>query len=439
MQFEELSRFNPWWTTGEVRESLLEHYHRRLYYDLWKNLTRRQSLLIWGMRRTGKTVMVYQMIGKLLRSSTKIDRKSILYFSFDEAVSSDLNDVLETYQKLVLNATFEAEEDKKGRKRRTYIFFDEIQKAKDWENKIKVYYDLYPSIKFILTGSASVALRRRSKESLSGRIMDFHLEPLSFEEFLELRGKDVNTIKKNSRLWDREITPLFYKYLKYGSFPEISNESDEVYAQNYIQSNVIERILYKDIPQEFGLKDIELLRSLIYIIARNPGSIINYSELSKDLARDQRTISNYIEYLEYGLLVKLIYNYRGSPLASARKLRKAYLGTPNLAFAFGDTNIAAVLPRLLENLVLIKTGAKFFYRNSFEVDFIIIGKSNDKLTGIEVKKSRADSRQLKLFSEHFKRKVDHTLLVTAEREEPTLRDNGEQKSSSVPMWEFLLS
>ncbi len=419
MQLEELSRFNSWWTMGRVRASLVEKYRRKLYQNLSKNLKRRQALLIWGMRRVGKTVLALQLIDDLLK--TGVDPRLILYFSFDEA-SSDVRDVLETYQKQVLEATFEATEDT------VYVFFDEVQKVKDWESKIKVYYDLYPRIKFVLMGSASVALRKGSKESLAGRIAAFLLEPLSFEEFLELSGKDVGAIGKNPKLWDRDMAPLLNKYLKFGSFPELVGEEDEEYARNYILNNVVERVVYRDIPQEFGLRDVELLRSLLYVLARNPGAVVNYRELSKNLGRDQRTVSNYMEYLEYGLLVRLVYNYRGSPLASARKMKKAYLGTPNIALAFGPLP-SGITSKLLENLVLMKTGARFFYRNSFEVDFVLV--NDGALTGIEVKESESDVRQLKLFSKHFPRRVAKAILVTAER-------GTAEGAEVVPLWEFLL-
>ncbi|MDG6928546.1 MAG: ATP-binding protein [Nitrososphaerota archaeon] len=419
MELEELSRFNSWWTTGLVREAVLEKYKRKLYDELKKNLGRRQALLVWGMRRVGKTVLALQLIDDLLKGG--VNPRFIVYFSFDEA-PSDVRDVLETYQKLVLNTTFEAIDGT------IYVFLDEIQKVQDWESKIKVYYDLYPRVKFVLTGSAAVALRKRSRESLAGRIVAFLLEPLSFEEFLELSGKEVGAVRKNPGLWDREMTGLLYRYMRCGSFPELVGEDDEEFARNYVLGNVIERVVYRDVPQEFGLRDVELLRSLLYLVARNPGAVVNYRELSKNLGRDQRTISNYMEYLEYGLLVRLVHNYRGSPLASARKMKKAYLGTPNLAFAFGQPD-SHVAPKLLENLVLVKTDAKFFYRNNFEVDFVLVHEGN--LIGIEVKEDESDIRQLKLFLKHFPGKVVKAVLVAAGRE--TI-----EGVEVVPAWEFLL-
>lgn len=415
----DLEQFNPWWKTGNVKDSWLEPYKRHIYSDIKKYTDKRQVILIWGLRRTGKTTIMFQLIQDLL---TCTDNKHIFYFSFDEIVF-DFKDILESYQQTVLGSSFDDAEGK------IYIFLDEIQKVDDWENKIKVYYDLYPNIKFVISGSASVSLRRKSTESLAGRIMDFQMKLLSFEEFIEMNGRDMKKIRENPDLWKRELIPLFYRYLKYGMFPELYNENDEDFAKKYILNNVIERVIYKDLPDEFEIKDVELLKTLVYIICKKPGMIVNYKEIGKDLGKDQRTIANYFEYLEFGLLIKYVYNYRGSPIASRRKMKKAYLYTPNLAFAFNQ-DMDSILPYMLENIVASHTDARFFYRNSFEIDFII--PDNDKQDIIEVKKSRKSIKQVKKYQEKFGDKVRRSMIVTLE-EEGTVDD-----IPVIPAWKFLL-
>lgn len=414
-----LEQFNPWWKTGNVKDSWLEPYKRHIYSDIEKYTGKRQVILIWGLRRTGKTTIMFQLIQDLLSYT---DNKHIFYFSFDEIVF-DFKEILESYQQTVLGSSFDDAEGK------IYIFLDEIQKVDDWENKIKVYYDLYPNIKFFISGSASVSLRRKSTESLAGRIMDFQMKLLSFEEFIEMNGRDMKKIREKPDLWKRELIPLFYRYLKYGMFPELCAENDEDFARKYILNNVIERVIYKDLPDEFEIKDVELLKTLVYIICKKPGMIVNYREIGKDLGKDQRTIANYFEYLEFGLLIKYVFNYRGSPIASRRKMKKAYLYTPNLAFAFNQ-DIDPILPYMLENIVASHTDARFFYRNSFEIDFII--PDNDKQDIIEVKKSRKSIKQVKKYQEKFGDKVGRSMIVTLE-EEGTVDD-----IPVTPAWKFLL-
>lgn len=419
ISIEDFERFNPWWKTGAVRTEWLKEYKRHAYFEIKKYAEKRQILLIWGLRRVGKTTVLYQVISDILK---KTNKKQVFYFSFDE-IAFDLKDVLEGYQKLILNKTFDET------KEQVHIFLDEIQKVHDWENKLKVYYDLYPNVKFFISGSASVSLRKRSKESLAGRILDFLIKPLSFGEFLEMNGKDLVKIRESPDLWKRDVLPLFHRYIKYGMFPELAGEEDGEFARNYILNNVIDRIIYKDLPEEFEIKDTELLKTLVYILCKNPGAIVNYKAIAKNLGRDQRTIANYFEYLEFGLVVNFVFNYRGSPIASARKLKKAYFSTPNIIFAFNQES-DRLLPYMLENLIACETGAKFFYRNGFEVDFIL--PENGKLDAIEVKKTEKDIKQIRKLREKFAGKVRNTVIVDMEKEGKT--DN----IPIIPIWKFLL-
>lgn len=414
-----LEQFNPWWKTGRVKDTWLRPYKRKLYFEIVRYIEKRQIILIWGLRRVGKTTTMFQIIEDLLAN---INKKNIFYFSFDE-IAFDFNDVLESYKKYILGSSFDEAKEK------IYIFLDEIQKVDDWENKIKIFYDIYPNIKFFISGSASVNLRRKSTESLAGRIMDFQMKLLSFDEFIEMKHKDIKQIREYPDLWRDELVSLFYRYIKYGMFPELYDEEDEEFARNYILNNVIERVIYKDLPEEFEIKDVELLKTLVYIIAKKPGMIVNYKEIAKDLGRDQRTIANYFEYLEFGLLIRFVFNYRGSPIASRRKLKKVYFYTPNIAFAFNQ-NIEPVLPFMLENIVASQTDAKYFYRNGFEVDFII--PDGNKLDVIEVKKNKKCVKQIKKFNKKFSSKVRRSIIVTIE--EDAIID----EIPIVPIWKFLL-
>ncbi len=415
MRIEDITKFNPWWTTGKVPSDLALEYKRKVFHAVMDTLERRQSTLIYGLRRTGKTTIMYQIIERLLADGVK--KEAIIYFSFDE-IPFDLKDVLETYQKVVLKKNFDELDN------RLYIFFDEVQKVKDWESKIKVYYDLYPKIKFFLSGSASVAIERKARESLAGRIISIKVEPLDFIEFLELNNLDVAPIKQQPDMWKREIMPLFYRYLMYGTFPELSREEDASFARRYITDTVIDRVIYKDIASEFAVKDVELLKHLVLLVSSKPGMLVNFKELAKNFARDERTIANYFEYLEYAMVIKFVFNYRGSPLASLRKSKKVYLTTPNLAYALQPES-SQLIPLLLENLIAMVKDAKYFYRNSFEVDFIF----PELKMGIEVKKGVGEEKQLRKLRE----RLGFSGIVI------TLEDESEGEFKHLPAWKLLIA
>ncbi|MDI6708348.1 MAG: ATP-binding protein [Candidatus Thermoplasmatota archaeon] len=267
---------------------------------------------------------------------------------------------------------------------------DEIQKAKDLQNKLKIYYDIYPELKFFISGSASVSLQKKSKESLAGRIYDFILPQLSFDEFLDLKGMKVELEKVE--LYRDKILPHFFDYLRKGGFPEITHQEDDEKIKSYIKNNVIERIIYRDLPVEFGLKDIELLNILIKMVAESPGMVLNYDSLSRDLKRSKTTIINYISYLEYALILRLVYNYRKGFVSSSRKLRKIYLTNVSISFALvPHFYTEKFLEKVVENLVINKFNVKNYYRNNYEIDAVI--KTSKGILPVEVKYGKIEAKK----------------------------------------------
>ena len=416
MDVSDIEKFNDWWITGKVRPALLKNFKRETYHEINKYMENRLMILLYGLRRMGKTTIMYQLIDELLN---KTDSKNILYFSFDDT-NYDLDDIMEIYQNKVINKSFNNTGEK------IYIFLDEVQKLKDFENKIKIYYDLYPDIKFILSRSASISIRKRSNESLAGRIMSFYIEPLSFAEFLEMNNFNIEEIKHNYNLYKNEIMPMIDVYSKYGSFPELALNRNDDYARKYIKETVIDRIIYKDIVEEFNVNDLTLLRSLINVIANKPGIMLNFRSISENLGKDQRTISNYFEYLEYSFLIKIIYNYRENISITMRKLKKCYPITPNIVFALSD-KFNDLYPYIIENLVLMKIKTDYFYRNNYEVDFIEV--HDEKIKAIEIKKTDREMKQLKLFTKKYENV--EPLMVTYDKEKHGDID-------VMPLWVFLL-
>jgi predicted AAA+ superfamily ATPase len=421
MEIRNLVKFNEWWTTNEVKPSLLKEYKRPLFFNIKKYIKDRQILLITGLRRVGKTTLMYQLIQHLL--DEKVKSLHIVYFSFDEEIV-DLDDLIKTYEEKVLK--------KKIQNEKIYIFLDEIQKLENWQNKIKIFYDLYPNIKFIISGSASVQISKKAKESLAGRIFDFLLEPLTFREFLE--WKNIKIDKKRLEIFQKDMIPLFYDYLRKGGFPEIIDEEDDEKIKNYIKNNVIERIIYRDLPEEFGIKDYELLKTLIEMIANQPGMVVNYDALSRNLKKNKKTIIDYFFYLQYALLIKMIANYRENFLVSSRKMRKAYIANTAISFTLvPDFYSDSFLEKIAENFAVIETEAKNYYRNKYEVDVILkIGK---EILPVEVKYGKAEINSMLKFLSEFKLKK--AIILTKDVfDKKTLN---KKKILLLPLWVFSLT
>jgi len=423
MDISELFRFNEWWDAGKVSERYLAKYHRPLFYKLLDFLPDRQALIVSGLRRIGKTTMLYQFIQRILEQGT--DARRVLYFSFDEA-AFDLKDVLETYRREVLRAEFRDAG-------RIFVFFDEVQKVEDWENKIKVYYDLNPNVKFFLSGSASLLLSGGAKESLAGRAYEFVMPPFKFREFLELK----NAVPQfdDIRMLNEKILVHFLDFLRKAGFPELADEGDDYKIRDYVRLSVVDRIIYRDIPSRFGRVDVDLLRGLSELFFRNPGFILNFDKLSKDLKRDKKTIMNYAHYLEFSLLIRLVPNFRISALAASRKARKVYPAATSIAFSFSGDLGGQALGRALETIFCCEAEAAHYYRKgNREIDFLLLGEN--KIVPVEIKTEASEGDVHSFASLLGKLGLRKGLLLTLGRFDTFSR--GDVAVLVVPVWVFLV-
>jgi predicted AAA+ superfamily ATPase len=131
-----LNQFNPWWQGHQVPASLLGKL-RQILPTVYPSLTLRQMTFITGLRRAGKTTLIFQLINRLMREN-RVPPYQVLYFSFDET-RYRLDEILDFYQVNILQNDLRAAD-------RIYIFFDEIQKLSQWPEQVKILYDLYGTV-----------------------------------------------------------------------------------------------------------------------------------------------------------------------------------------------------------------------------------------------------------------------------------------------------
>lgn len=428
-----LITFNRWWDTGRVEKIYLKSYRRSLFSTLNKFLDVRQILLIYGLRRAGKTTLIYQLIEHLLKN--KVNKKSILYFSFDEKTAS-LRELFNNYSELVLEKDILKE-------KKIYVFLDEIQKLDDWQNQLKIFYDLYPNVKFIVSGSASLVISKGAKESLAGRIYEFILPLLNFSEYLNLLGEKIESIKnifnfnqlREIYLKKERVFPLFFSCLKKGGFIEIARENDDFKIREYSKS-ILEKVIFSDIPSNFKIREPQILKIILELIASNPGFLLDYSKLAETLNKDQRVIANYVSYLKYSLLVKILYNYSKSKFASERKLKKIYLGSSNFIYQlqlerFKDPQF---LGKVIENLIISNSSNEFFWRErQNEIDLIL-----EEDIPLEIKyKERIQKDELRgviRFSEKFASRK--AIILT--KDKLNKEKIGNLSIFYIPVWIYLL-
>lgn len=150
--------YNPWWTTGHVPKNLSKPIRRSAFFDVSKMLlhkTLRRIVFLSGARRVGKTTLAYQCIADLLTKG--VSQRNILYVSFDHPLLKffTMSDAVTLFMETIAGNT---EDD-------IYLFFDEIQYAKDWDTWLKTLYDQSPNYRIMVTGSASPLVEAKGIES----------------------------------------------------------------------------------------------------------------------------------------------------------------------------------------------------------------------------------------------------------------------------------
>ncbi len=408
---------NPWWEGEIISEELAKQYKRTFFDKIQEFKKYRQIIILTGLRRVGKTTLIYQTI-KYLLSGT--EPKRIFYFSFDKEID-DLVDLFENYKELT-GVDY--------KKEKIFVFFDEITKFKKWAGELKLIYDSSPNIKFCISSSSSINLEEEAIKNLAGRYFIINITPLWFKEFLELAGKQK--LVENHRLYSGEIKKEFFSYLL-KSFPEIVNWDNELIIKDYLKTTIIDKIIKSDIPERFSNINKELLYGLIELFYKEPGFYLDYDNLSKNLRISKNTLYKHIFYLEFCYLIRIVKNFRPSTLSTSRKLQRVYPYWWNLAYCYGGNN-----DKILESFVLSAIDGKYYWRHlEKEIDFLKIEGRN--ILPIEVKnREKVETRDLntlKLFMNKYKIKKS-LLLYLGDKE---IREFDGKKIEFVSFWSWLLA
>jgi len=328
---------NPWWQPPHQVASIFREWTPRPYLDLFYPLVAksrvRRAVVLMGPRRVGKTVLIHHAIDRLLGEG--VEPTSILYVTVDHPLYNGLS--LEEILALFSEATGIDLQTTSG-----YVFFDEIQYLRDWEVHLKALVDTYPDLRIVASGSAAAALRLKSHESGAGRFTNFLLPPLTFFEYLELLGEADLVSSENRGEADEpravDIAALnerFVHYLNFGGYPEVVL-SDEIQADpgRFIKSDIIDKVLLRDLPSLYGIQDIQELNSLFTTLAYNTAGEVSLEELSKRSGVAKNTLKRYIEYLEAAFLVRVVHRVDRDGRRFKRAVKfKVYLTNPSIRAA----------------------------------------------------------------------------------------------------------
>jgi hypothetical protein len=401
---ERLRYENPWWISKQIPE-VYRVMVKRLYFDLFypyvKEKNIRRALVLMGPRRVGKTVMLFHSIDELLIEG--VNPQQIFFVGIDNPIYVHLG--LEDILKLCKDSL------SKTNLNGCYVFFDEIQYLKDWERHLKVLVDSYPETKFIVSGSAAAALKWHSTESGAGRFTDFMLPPLTFQEYIHL--KKMNHLIYNGNIdygessipycLTHDIKALnkeFVHYLNFGGYPEVVlSEKIQSDMGRYVKNDIVDKVLLRDLPSLYGIKDVQELNRFFTYIAYNTGNEFSYETMSRESGIQKDTLKKYLEYLEAAFLIKVLNKID----VNAKRLKrvtsfKVYLTNPSLRTALfspiaetdsemGNMVETAILSQWMHREKLDLTYARWKDgRSEGEVDLVLVDDKKYKpVWGVEIK------------------------------------------------------
>ncbi len=259
---------NPHWDGSLYKEGV----PRDVMSKIHRGLALPHILSIVGVRRSGKSTLIRQIINDLLKEKG-IKPRNILFLNLEHPGFSrykndvgNLERVYEDYLKLASPSGM------------IYCFLDEVHFFQEWQVFVKSHYER-KNVKFIVTGSNSRLLSSEFITLLSGRTIPVEVYPFSFSEFMRAKGEQysnqVSLIKNRHK-----IRSLLDDFVREGGFPEIAFIEDRE-TRKEVLAMYARNILYQDIAARFGIKKAIDLENLFFYLASNISSSYSYNSLSK--------------------------------------------------------------------------------------------------------------------------------------------------------------
>ncbi len=453
-----LQQMNPWWSTGRVPDWISPTYRRREFSDLMDALQGRRIPVLAGLRRSGKTTLVHQAIGELIARG--VPPMDILYASLDDFSFTGMGpEAIE----LILDSHTAAVGARSGEAR--YMFLDEVQNVSSWAKGVKVVWDRNDGTRPVVTGSSGLLIRGAVGESLAGRATTIELGPWELHDWSALCGVNVGCLPWKGLIsgdapaallggagavesMRTALAPILPRYLLRGGLPEAAGEMPDVPYLRRLYEDVAERIIFRDIPTLYGIRQPEKLAQLMLLIADRSGLPLAVDGTATTLHSRHETVEDYIQFLLGSRTVLELYPFGGSEFARGRKLRKYYLGDTGLCNAIlhrdasllADATAMGAIAEEATAIHLARLAARHWGRLSYgpaikghEADFVLEQGGRTVVVESKFRASPRDEELGKVAAYGRRIGADATVVVTRD-------DIGTVKGCTlVPLWLLLMT
>lgn len=328
-------------------------------------LFRGRTIIIYGARRVGKTVLAKKILASFPDKRTRY-------------VNCDLNSNIQAL------STYEAEPLRAFLGQQDLIVLDEAQNIPDIGRVLKILVDEYPEMQVIATGSSSFDLVNKTSEPMTGRMYKFELYPLSVQELAGDQGFSV-------------IEPRIENLLRFGLYPTIVEQSEE--DARFELEELVSNYLYRDVLSLAGIKKPLAVTQLLQLLALQLGSEVNYGELATKLGIARKTVISYMDVLEQCFVIYRLGGFSSNLRKEVTRNIKVYfydLGVRNsLIQNFAPLALRNDTGALWENFCLIerlkylkynrRQAQQYFWRtyDQKEIDYIEV--VDGQIEGFEFK------------------------------------------------------
>jgi predicted AAA+ superfamily ATPase len=336
---------------------------RELEHTIAPYLESPEAVVVTGMRRAGKTTLL-QSLHRNVVSENKLflDLENPLHQKYFE--DEDYEKVRSNLEVLGLNL-----------QRRTYLFLDEIQLVRRLPSIVKYLSDHYP-IKFLLTGSSSFYLKNLFTESLAGRKVLFTLFPLSFREFLSLKGETLVIPPVGASLSAAVFALLsrhYDEYIRFGGFPGVvSKESAQ--AKKRALEDIFTSYYQQEVVQLGDFRRVSLVRDCMLLLLARVGSKVDVQKLASELGVSRPTVYEYLAFLEGTYFITLVKPWSSSRDVSVRGAGKVYAIDSGLLGAIANVSDGVLFEQTVFQALRQRGIVHHYTKGRTEVDFILNGE-----------------------------------------------------------------
>ncbi|OGK15904.1 hypothetical protein A2774_02635 [Candidatus Roizmanbacteria bacterium RIFCSPHIGHO2_01_FULL_39_12c] len=349
-----LDRWNFWHRKIDVG------VRRSFYLDkIKKYLSSPEVIVLTGVRRSGKSTILLQIINDLIEDGVPPINTLIVNFE-DPAfeVETSLS---------FLRELFDAYLESFNPKGKIYLFLDEVQLIDKWERFVSSLYDRKEKIKIFVTGSTSKLLQSDISTLLSGRYFSEVIYPLNFKEFLDFKKISYHQIISP------QILHALKEYMELGGFPRVVLEKDKSRKVKVLEeyySSIVER----DIIVRQKLKNTKEVKELLLFLFSNIGNQISTYNIEKLLGLSNENTRRYLEYFEEAFLINMVDFFSHKVKQQIYNPKKVYCVDSGLmsvsAFKFSE-NKGKIAENIVFNHLLQNKKEVFYWKNKTEVDFVI--------------------------------------------------------------------